>query len=95
MIWTLNLHKKARRQIKKTNTDDRTLLRRSLLSLQINPFTGDTKPVRSRKGVLRHRTGVWRIFFSVYLADKIIDVLEINRRSDTTYERGRGPIIEI
>ncbi len=95
MIWTLNLHKKARRQIKKTNTGDRTLLRRSLLSLQINPFTGDTKPVRSRKGVLRHRTGVWRIFFSVYLADKIMDVLEINRRSDTTYERGRGPIIEI
>jgi mRNA-degrading endonuclease RelE of RelBE toxin-antitoxin system len=53
--------------------------------MQQNPFSGDIVRLTSERCTWRRRVGAYRIFFDVYPERRHIDVVDISRRTSTTY----------
>ncbi len=85
MTWTLNLAKRAERQLVKAPAKSRRLLLAALGEMQENPFSGDIRRLTSERSTWRRRVGDYRIFFDLHPDQHHIDVLEIARRTTTTY----------
>lgn len=50
-----------------------------------DPFSGDIVRLKNQPTAWRRRVGSYRIFFDVYPDPLVIDVVEIRRRTSTTY----------
>lgn len=85
MTWTLHVAKGAEKQLAKAPAKSRRLLLAALVEMQQNPFSGDIQRLTSERSTWRRRVGAYRIFFDVYPDRHHIDVLEIARRTSTTY----------
>jgi mRNA-degrading endonuclease RelE of RelBE toxin-antitoxin system len=55
--------------------------------MEHEPFTGDIQPLKNQPTAWRRRVGDWRIFFDVYPDQRLVDVVDIDRRTTTTYRR--------
>jgi mRNA-degrading endonuclease RelE of RelBE toxin-antitoxin system len=53
--------------------------------MQQNPLSGDITRLTSERSAWRRRCGAYRIFFDVYPDRHHVDVLDIARRTSTTY----------
>jgi mRNA-degrading endonuclease RelE of RelBE toxin-antitoxin system len=85
MTWTIHIAKRAEKQIAKAPAKSRRLLLAALVEMQRNPFSGDISRLTSERSAWRRRCGAYRIFFDVYPDRNHIDVLDIARRTSTTY----------
>jgi hypothetical protein len=56
--------------------------------METNPFIGDVVPLKNERSAFRRRVGDWGGFFDVYPDRRLVEVIEIARRTTTTY-RGR------
>ena len=54
-----------------------------------NPFAGDIERLKNERTAFRRRVGDWRLFFDVYPRLLRVEVLDIQRRTTTTYRRRR------
>jgi mRNA-degrading endonuclease RelE of RelBE toxin-antitoxin system len=54
--------------------------------MQYNPFSGDIVRLKSERSTWRRRVGSYRIFFDVYPDEQLVDVVDIDRRTSTTYK---------
>lgn len=52
-----------------------------------DPFAGDTERLRNERASFRRRVGHWRIFFDVHLAQRLVAISYIERRTSTTYRQ--------
>ena len=52
-----------------------------------DPFTGDIVQPKSQPTAFRRRVGDWRIFFDVYPEQRLVEVIDIQPRTTTTYRR--------
>lgn len=52
-----------------------------------NPLAGDIKRLKNERTAFRRRVGDWRIFFDVHPEQHLVEVVEIQRRTTTTYRR--------
>jgi len=57
----------------------------ALDSMRIDPFSGDIARLRAERSAWRRRVGNYRIFFDVFPEQLLVHVIEINRRTSTTY----------
>jgi len=55
--------------------------------MEHEPFTGDIQSLKNQPTAWRRRVGDWRIFFDVYPEQRLVDVVDIDRRTTTTYRR--------
>ena len=55
------------------------------LAMRSDPFGGDVKRLKGPGTAWRRRVGNYRIIYDLDLERHIIDVLEIARRTSTTY----------
>jgi mRNA-degrading endonuclease RelE of RelBE toxin-antitoxin system len=85
MTWTIHLAKRAEKQLAKIPAKSKRLLLAALMEMQQNPFTGDITRLTSERSSWRRRVGAYRIFFDVYPERHHIDILDIARRTSTTY----------
>jgi len=85
MAWTLQIAKRAQKEIAKAPVKSQRLLRAALEEMQENPFTGDIAHLTSERATWRRRVGSYRIFFDVYPERQHIDVVDVARRTSTTY----------
>jgi mRNA-degrading endonuclease RelE of RelBE toxin-antitoxin system len=85
MIWTLHIAKRAEKTLAKVPAKSRRLLLAALEEMQQNPFSGDIVRLTSERSTWRRRVGAYRMFFDVYPEQRHIDVVEIARRTSTTY----------
>jgi mRNA-degrading endonuclease RelE of RelBE toxin-antitoxin system len=86
MIWTLRLARRAEKLFAKTPAKSQRLLRAALEEMQYNPFSGDIVRLKSERSTWRRRVGSYRIFFDVYPDEQLVDVVDIDRRTSTTYK---------
>ena len=86
MTWTIHVARRAEKQLAKAPAKSRRLLLAALDEMQHNPFSGDVSRLISQLSTWRRRVGAYRIFFDVYPDRHHIDVLDIARRTSTTYE---------
>ena len=85
MTWTIHIAKQAEKQLAKFPAKSRRLLLAALVEMQQNPFSGDIARLTSQRSTWRRRVGAYRIFFDVYPDRHHIDVLDIARRTSSTY----------
>jgi mRNA-degrading endonuclease RelE of RelBE toxin-antitoxin system len=61
------------------------LLLAALEEMQVNPFGGDLVRLKGEPSLWRRRVGAYRIFFDVRMEARVIEVVDIARRTSTTY----------
>ena len=86
MTWTVSVSRTASRAIKKAPKGDQARIRTALLQLRDDPYSGDIKSLKGYADkTFRRRVGDWRIIFTVDDEVLRVEVVEIARRSSTTY----------
>lgn len=87
MNWVCNISKEASKQILSFPKNHQNQIYSSLLEMQSDPFTGDVKPIKSGKfkDCYRKRIGKYRAIFLLDNVKKIVFIVAVLRRSDSTY----------
>jgi mRNA-degrading endonuclease RelE of RelBE toxin-antitoxin system len=85
MSWTLRVAHRAAKALARVPAKDRQRLVAALGEMQTNPFAGDIVRVQGERHTWRRRIGSYRIFFEVSTERLEVDVLDIVRRTSTTY----------
>ena len=85
MAWTVQLARRAERTLKRAPAADRTRLLAALAAMRDDPFRGDIARLRNQPATFRRRVGAWQIFFDVYPDRQIVGIVDIRRRTSTTY----------
>lgn len=85
--YRVDLSPAAQRQLKRLPPGDAAKLRGPILALGIEPRSpGATKPVDS--DLWRFLVGALRMIYSIDDADRLVVVLRVARRSESSYRRG-------
>lgn len=80
------LSRKAEKSIKKIPHEFQKKIRIAVLKLEKNPFCfGTIKLVGYPIAPYRHRVGDYRILFDIWEEKKVVMILDIKRRTSTTY----------
>lgn len=85
MKWTLVIASRAKRQLRRLSKPSRDQISAAFVQMCDDPFRGDVKFLRDSDGAARRRVGHWRILYVLHMADKVILVIAIKRRSSNTY----------
>lgn len=83
--WTVHIAKRAEKGLAKAPAKSRRLLLDALEEMQQNPFSGDIKRLKAENSTWRRRVGAYRIFFDAFPERRHVDILDIARRTSTTY----------
>lgn len=83
--WTVELTSKASRQLVKIDSETQQRILEHLTTLASDPSGLDVKKLKARDNLWRLRVGRYRVFFQREKPRLVILVVEIVRRSDTTY----------
>jgi len=84
MAWTLRIAKRVEKALRKLPAPDRVQIALAIQAMAENPFAGDI--VRLRGSLAwRRRIGDYRIFFEIDFESRTVDVLDLQRRTSTTY----------
>ena len=85
MSWTLRVANRAAKSLQHVPAKDRHRLVAALREMAVAPFSGDIVRLQGETHTWRRRVGRYRIFFEVSTDRLVVDVLDIVRRSSTTY----------
>ena len=85
MAWRLQIARQVEKRLRKFPAKDQQRLVAALGSMRQDPFTGDIVRLKGELAGWRRRVGDYRIFFDVRATDLIVDVVDIVRRTSTTY----------
>lgn len=87
MVWLVKLSASAEKDLRRLPRDRQVRVIRAFDEMEIDPFSGDVKPLKGPvwKGRYRKRVGSYRIIFTVGAADKTVGVSAILIRSEKTY----------
>lgn len=80
------LGRKAEKSLQKIPQSYQEKIKKAVLKLEANPFCfGTVKLVGYPVAEYRHRVGDYRILFDIWEERKILMILDIKRRTSTTY----------
>lgn len=87
MNWVCNVSKEASKQIQTFPKEHQKQIYSSLEEMEVDPFAGDVKPIKSGKfkDCYRKRIGKYRAIFLLDTNKKIVFIVTVARRSDSTY----------
>ncbi len=85
MTWRLQVAKRAQKALAKLPVKDRQRILLAVAEMRSNPFSGDIARLKFERTAWRRRVGSYRIFFDVYPDRFIVDIVEITRRTSSTY----------
>lgn len=85
MPWRLQIANRAQKELERLPASDQRRIIAALESMQNHPFGSDLARLKAERTTWRRRVGNYRIFFDLHPAQRVIDVVEIIRRTLTTY----------
>lgn len=85
MPWQLRVAKRAQKALEKIPAKDQQRILAVLEEMKEDPFSGNVARLKSQRTAWRRRVGSYRLFFDVYPAQGVVDVVEITRRTTITY----------
>lgn len=85
MIWQIRVAKRAKKTLTKIPAKDQRYILEALNDTKVNPFGGDIAKLKDERSTWRRRLGNYRLFFDVYPDKRFIDIVEISRRTSSTY----------
>jgi len=78
--FTVLIHKKAMKEIDNLPIDDKNRILNSLTQMATDPFSGDVKPIKGVRSLLRRRVGDYRISFTVNFEKGEVVIIKVGRR---------------
>lgn len=85
MSWELRTNKKLAKTLKSFPKKDRIRIYEVISLIAIDPYQGDIQKMEGEKNCWRRRAGSYRIFYEIFLKERIILVFKIKRRTSNTY----------
>jgi len=85
MTWNLIIAEKAEKGFAKHPNKDKRIIASVLTGMRDDPFRGDVKRLHNERANFRRRVGNYRIFFDADPISARVDIVEIVRRTSTTY----------
>ena len=85
MGWQIRVAKRAQKTIARIPFKDQKYILQTLEEMQDDPFGGDLAKLKYERSAWRRRVGSYRLFFDVFPDRKFIDIVEITRRTSSTY----------
>ena len=85
MPWQLRVANRAAKNLARLPAKDQRMILAALEEMREVPFSGDIARLKPPHTGWRRRVGNYRLFFDVHSDLLIIDVIEIARRTSTTY----------
>jgi len=79
-MFSILIHRKALKEIDRFPTEDKRRILNAIRQIATEPFSGDVKPIKGVKGLLRRRVGEYRIAFIVNFEKNEVVVLRAGRR---------------
>ena len=88
MSYFLELSPKAKKSLDKVPRAEFLRLDPAIRQLMDNPRPNGVKKLKDN--IHRIRTGPWRVIYHIIDAEKLISIIEVVRRSKSTYNEYRG-----
>jgi mRNA-degrading endonuclease RelE of RelBE toxin-antitoxin system len=85
MRWRLRIANRAQKGLGKLPAKDQQRIVAVLEAMCDDPFGGDITRLKTQPAAWRRRVGDYRILFDIDADHLTVDVLEIRRRTSTTY----------
>jgi len=83
--WELQIDPSVYKSLKRIPVKDKKRILSFFSELEINPYSGDIAKIKNQENIWRRRIGSYRIFFEIYLEEKVVHVFHVERRTTTTY----------
>ncbi len=83
--WDLQIDSGVFKKLKKIPRHDTGAILEVINLLPQNPYFGDIQKMKGEENVWRRRVGNYRIFYKIKIAEKIILVFKLERRTSKTY----------
>ena len=77
--------KSAQKELALVPKPDRVRVVRALNAMAVDPFAGDVATLQHQATGWRRRVGNYRILYDLHIAERLILVAGIRRRTTTTY----------
>ena len=85
MNWLIRIAKNAKKSVKRFPANDQRRILAVLEKFADDPWSGDIAKIEEENNSWRKRVGNYRIFYSIQINTKTIDVEKIERRTSNTY----------
>lgn len=85
MNWEVRVPKGVRKQIKRLPMKDRGRVLDVFRALRTDPWSGDIEKIGGRDDLWRRRVGNYRIFYSINISERLMEVKGVERRTSSTY----------
>jgi mRNA-degrading endonuclease RelE of RelBE toxin-antitoxin system len=79
-MFSILIHKKALKEIDGFPAEDKQHILSAIREMATDPFSGDVKPIKGIKGVLRRRVGDYRIAYTINFENAEVIILRAGRR---------------
>jgi len=87
MTWNLIVAQPARKELNRLPPESRARILSALREMANDPHAGDIVRLKGTRFGWRRRVGDYRILYDLDLAERLITVQHIARRTTTTYRR--------
>lgn len=85
MNWELRVGKTAKKKLKCFPRKDQNRIVIALRDFISSPYSGDIEKIEGEIDTWRRRIGNYRILYEIDVANKLILIRDIRRRTSTTY----------
>ncbi|MBI3274037.1 MAG: type II toxin-antitoxin system RelE/ParE family toxin [Candidatus Colwellbacteria bacterium] len=83
--WVLQVKPKVYKTFNKFSKDDRERILEIIEKLPSDPYAGDIEKMEGQENSWRRRVGAYRIFYEISMAEKLVHVFRVERRTSKTY----------
>ncbi len=87
MAWTIRLSKEAEKQFEKLSPDRQKIIVKAIDAMEEDPFRSNVKALKGKEWTGRYRkvVGRYRIIFTPYHKEQVIEISGILIRNEKTY----------
>ena len=83
--WVLRVESVVYKFLRKIPERDARRVLFVIESFTNDPFAGDIQKMKGEENIWRRRIGSYRIFYEIHTTKKVIYVLNVERRTSSTY----------
>ena len=83
--WDLQIDSGVFKTLRKIPRHDAEALLAVVRLLPTDPYFGDIQKMKDEENTWRRRSGAYRIFYKIKVAEKVLLVFRVERRTSSTY----------
>ena len=83
--WSLRIDPGVFKELKKIPKNYVSVILEVIRLLPVDPYFGDIQKMKGEKNTWRRRVGSYRIFYKIYISEKLVLVFRLERRTSRTY----------